>query len=183
MTILVSGKHMEVGETLTQHCVKAVEDLITRYMGSALEASVTYAKDHHLFKVDVQVHISHHFVVNCHGEDEDPYKAIAHALEKLEAKIRKYKNRLKSKKRGIEKPDFVQASKFLIAPQEEDNEGDTPLTIAELDTPIEALSVSEAVMRLEIGNYPVVVFKNAAQNRINVVYKRPDGHIGWIDPR
>lgn len=181
MTIAVSGKHIEVGESLTTHSQKSVSDLITRYMGTVLEASVTFAKDHHLFVADVQVHISHHFVVNCHGEDEDPYKALAHALEKLEARIRKYKNRLKTKKRG-EKDAFSQASKYVIAPQEEDAEGDVPLTIAELDTPIECLSVSEAVMRLEISNYPVVVFKNASNDRVNVVYKRPDSHIGWIDP-
>ena len=183
MTISVAGKHMEVGESLTKFSHEAVENLVTRYMGNILEASVTFSKDHHDFLADVQVHISHHFVVTCHGKDHDAYKALMLALEKLEKRIKKYKDRLKNKKRTHEKPDFMEASKYLIASSEEDAGIDTPVTIAELNTHIETLSVSEAVMRLEVTDYPVIVFKNSAQNRVNIVYNRPDGNIGWIDPK
>lgn len=183
MTILISGKHMDVGDSLTTSAQDSVKDLITRYMGSVLEASVTFSKDHHDFIADVQVHISHHFVVNCHGKASDAYRALAIALEKLETRIRKYKERLRGKKRSMEKPNTVQAAKYMISQEAEDTGEDLPITIAELDTPIETLTVSEAVMRLEITNYPVLVFKNDAQDRINIVYKRPDGNIGWIDPK
>jgi ribosomal subunit interface protein len=184
MSVLISGKHMEVGESLTAFTEKAVRELIVRYMGHVLQTNVTFGKDHHRFAVDIQVHISHHFVVNCHGEDEDPYKAVTSALEKLETRIKKYRDRLKSKNRSAEKNVFENASKYLIETSHEDNhDTDVPLTIAEIDTPVERLTVSEAVMRLEITNYPVLVFKNASNDRTNIVYKRPDNHIGWIDPK
>jgi ribosomal subunit interface protein len=183
MTISVTGKHMEVGESLAAFTHESIKNIVERYMGNILEATATYSKDHHEFHVDVQVHISHHFVVHCHGKDEDAYKALTHALEKLGNRIKKYKDRLKNHKRLDEKADFTEGSKYLIASSEEDAGKDVPVTIAELNTPIETLTVGEAVMRLEVTNYPVLVFKNTAQNRINVVYNRPDGNIGWIDPK
>lgn len=183
MGVLVSGKHMDVGESLTEFAKKNVSDMVQKYVGNALQTSVTFSKDHHLFLTDLQVHISHHFVVNCHGEDPDAYRSLSLALEKLETRIKKYKNRLKSKNRSLEKNDFEIASKYLIESSDNDVEEDMPLTIAEIDTPVEKLTVSEAVMRLEIINYPVLVFKNASNERINIVYKRPDHNIGWIDPK
>ncbi|CAO5682692.1 MAG: Ribosome hibernation promotion factor [Holosporales bacterium] len=184
MTVMISGKHIEVGESLSAFTQKSVKDLIVKYMGHVLQTNVTFSKSHHLFLCDLQVQISHHFVVNCHGEDEDPYKALTFSLEKLETRIKKYKDRLKAKNRSLEKNDFEMGLKYLIeTSNEQDTAGDVPLTIAEVDTPIERLSVSEAVMRLEITNYPVLVFKNASNDRTNVVYKRPDNNIGWIDPK
>ncbi|MBP9752382.1 MAG: ribosome-associated translation inhibitor RaiA [Proteobacteria bacterium] len=183
MTVMISGKHMEVGESLSAFTKKSVNDLILKYMGHVLQSNVTFSKSHHLFLVDLQVHISHHFVVNCHGEDDDAYRAVTLALEKLETRIRKYKDRLKSKNRSVEKNEFEIGLKYLIDSSKEDTVEDTPLTIAEVDTPIERLSVSEAVMRLEITHYPVLVFKNASNDRTNIVYRRPDNNIGWIDPQ
>lgn len=183
MTISVAGKHMEVGESLTKFSHESIENMISKYIGDVLDANVTYSKDHHEFIADVQVRISHHFVVNCHGKDPDAYKALTLALEKLQSRIRKYKDRLKSKKKLLDKAEFIEGSKYLIASSQEDEGTDVPVTIAELNTPIETLTVGEAVMRLEVTDYPVIVFKNVAQNRINIVYNRPDGHIGWIDPK
>lgn len=183
MTISVAGKHMEVGESLSTFTHESIKNIVERYVGNILEANATYSKNHHEFHVDVQVHISHHFVVHCHGKDEDAYKALTHALEKLGHRIKKYKDRLKNHKRNAEKADFIEGSKYLIASSQEDGGKDVPVTIAELNTPIETLTVSEAVMRLEVTNYPVLVFKNIAQNRVNIVYSRPDGNIGWIDPK
>jgi ribosomal subunit interface protein len=181
MTIRVSGKHIEIGESLSNHAQEAINELVQKYMGHVLESHVVFSKDHHNFLADVQVHISHHFVVNCHGKDCDPYKALSEALSKLEIRIKKYKNRLQARKRGAEKVDFIEVSKYIIEDSHDDHEKETPVTIAELNTPIETLTVSEAVMRLEVTDYPMLVFKSAAHKRFNVVYKRPDGNIGWMD--
>jgi len=181
MTIRVSGKHMEVGESLSDYAQESINEIVKKYMGHVLESHAVFSKDHHNFLADIQVHISHHFVVNCHGKDSDPYKALSQALQKLETRIKKYKNRLQSRNRGAEKADFIEISKYIIEDSQDDHEQETPVTIAELNTPIETLTVSEAVMRLEITEYPMVVFKSAAHNRFNVVYKRPDGNIGWMD--
>lgn len=181
MTIRISGKHMEVGESLTEHSKTAINDIIAKYMGNVLESHVVFSKDHHNFLAEVQVHISHNFIVNSHGKDADPYQALSQALSKLEIRIRKYKNRLQTKKRAVEKLDFIQVSKYIVGDHEDNSEHDTPVTIAELNTSIETLTVSDAIMRLEVTDYPVVIFKNIAHNRFNVVYKRPDGNISWVD--
>lgn len=182
MTIRVSGKHMEVGASLSEHAQESINDIVKKYMGHVLESHAVFSKDHHNFLADIQVHISHHFVVNCHGKDADPYKALSEALHKLETRIKKYKNRLQSRKRGAEKADFIEISKYIIEDtHDDDDEKETPVTIAELNTPIETLTVSEAVMRLEVTEYPMIVFKSAAHSRFNIVYKRPDGNIGWMD--
>lgn len=181
MTIKISGKQMDVGQSLSEHAQKAVEDMVNRYIGHALETNIVFSKDHHMFQTDLQVHISHHFVVNCQGRDADPYKAIAQSLEKLENRIKKYKDRLRSKKR--DKTSFTEASRYVIDDQHVDTGKDTPITIAELGVSIESLTVSEAVMRLEVTDYPVIIFKNAAHDRLNVVYRRPDGNIGWVDAK
>eukprot|EP01037_Dinobryon_pediforme_P014762 gene14762-14891_t len=114
--------------------------------------------------------------------DEDAYRSASVAVEKLEARIKKYKNRLQDKKRhrdGEHEPMFAQQ---YILNAEEDSGEDTPLIIAEMPSEISRLSVGEAVMRMDLADVPLMMFRNASNGELNVVYKRHDGHVGWIDP-
>ena len=183
MPIAITGKNIELGDSLREFVTQQLHSVVEQYMGDILEAQVVFSKDHHVFKCDVSVHISRHFVVHCHGQDEDAYRSFTHAIHKLESRIKRYKTRLHNRKRhrdeGIES---LPAQQYVVNALEEDTGEDAPLIIAEMGSEIHALSVGEAVMRMDLSESPVMLFKNAANGQFNVVYKRVDGHIGWIDP-
>lgn len=181
MKISTSGKHIEVGESLKAHVETALKTLATRQLGDVLEAHVMIAKDKHQFTTDISVHVSRHFTVRAHAQDGDPYRSCDLALEKMEARIHRYKNRLRDQKRTREE-DVLPAQQYVISSQEEDKGEDTPLIIAEMSHDIPTLSVGEAVMRMDLSESAVMMFKNRASGSFNVVYRRHDGHIGWIDP-
>lgn len=185
MSITITGKHMDVGDSLKNHIATEIETVVTRYMDEAHEAAVTIAKDaHHQFKIDIQIHVGRSFLVHCMAHDEDPYKAVSMAVEKLASQIRRYKTRLRDKKRHSADHEYRAelVQKFIIKPQEEDTSDDNPLIIAESTSEIHTLSVGDAVMRMDLSSLPVVFFRNAANGELNVVFRRNDGHVGWIDP-
>jgi len=182
MKILTSGKHIEVGENLRTHIETTLKALVNRQLGDVLEANVVIAKDNYQFSTDISVHVSRHFTVRAHAQDTDPYRSCDLALEKMEARIHRYKNRLRDKKRLNREETTLPAQQYVINAQEEDKGEDTPLIIAEMSHEIPTLSVGEAVMRMDLSEAPVMMFKNTHSGHFNVVYRRPDGHIGWIDP-
>jgi ribosomal subunit interface protein len=181
MTIKVAGKHIEVGESLTNYLSESLKTVIDRHAGTIIEVNATIGKDHHNFVTDIQVSISHNLTVNCHGTDVDAYKSVSQAVDRLDAKIKKYKSRLRDTKRNHEKNHV--ASGYVIEKSLDDCGQDIPVTIAETAYDVERLTVGNAVMKLELSDYPVMVFKNAGNDRVNIVYRRPDGNFGWIDPK
>lgn len=184
MSILVTGKHIEVGESLRDFVTQELTNVVQHYMGDIIEAQVIFSKEHHIFNTDITVHISSHFTVHCHGQDEDVYKSVTNALNKLQSRIKPYKNRLKDHKRRSHDIviDVHPAQQYVVNGKDEDSGEEAPLIIAEMNSSILALSVGEAVMRMDLSDSPVMLFKNAANGQFNVVYKRNDGNIGWIDP-
>lgn len=181
MKISTSGKHIEIGESLKAHIDTALKTLVKRHLGDVLEAQVVIAKDKHEFATDISVHVSRHFTVRAHAQDGDPYRSYDLALEKMEAQIHRYKTRLRDQKRAREE-DVLPAQQYVISTQEEDKGEDTPLIVAEMSHDIPTLSVGEAVMRMDLSDSVVMMFKNKSSGDLNVVYRRHDGHIGWIDP-
>lgn len=181
MKISTSGKHIEVGASLKRHIESALQNIVTRQLGDVLEAQVVVAKDNYQFSTDISIHVSRHFTVRTHAQDTDPYRSCDLALEKMEARIHRYKARLRDQKRNRE-VDVLPAQQYVISTEEEDKGEDTPLIIAEMSHDIQTLSVGEAVMRLDLSESPVMMFKNSKSGNFNVVYRRNDGHIGWIDP-
>lgn len=174
---------MDLGESLTVFIEEELSKALNKYVGDFLEANGSMTKDHHLFKLDISVHISRNFVVHCHGEDADPYKATTSALEKLESRIRRYKNKLRDLKRHRDEKDFTPAQYYILKPHEEDDANtEAPMVIAENPSEITRLTVGEAVLKMDVMDAPVLMFRNAANDQLNVVYRRKDGHIGWIDP-
>jgi len=185
MSMTITGKQMDIGDGLKEFINTEIEAVITRYMGEAHDATITMTKDaHHQFKTDITLHVGRSFVVHCTGSDSDPHKSVSSAVAKLESQVRRYKTRLRDKKRHAadheHRAELVQ--KFVIKPQEEDTHDDNPLIIAESTSEIHTLSVGDAVMRMDLSSMPVVIFRNAANGEMNVVFRRTDGHVGWIDP-
>ena len=180
MTINISGKHIDIGESLSNHIHKGVEGIATKHFGEFTDAAVSVTKESHNFFTEIALHINKNFIVRASGEDSDAYRSFDLACEKLEKRISKYKSRLRDRKRQVD--DEIPALQYIVNATEEDKGEDTPLIIAEMASAVPTLSVGEAVMRMDLSEYPVLMFKNVKHGNLNVVYKRPDGHIGWIDP-
>ncbi|WP_375202462.1 ribosome hibernation-promoting factor, HPF/YfiA family [Hyphococcus sp.] len=189
MDIQVSGKNMDLGDALQNHVSDKLEDSVHKYFDRGAEATVTFSKERHLIDCDLMAHLASGVFLAAHGEGGDAYSAFEESLEKLEKRIRRYKRRLKKHHTNGKEPlPAENASYYLLQPLGEEEEGDqeeadpNPVVVAESQTTLREMTVGAAVMQLDLAEQPAVVFKNAAHGRINVVYRRRDGHIGWVDP-
>ncbi len=182
MSIHIAGHQMDVGTSLNTFIETELKALLEKYIGTIYESNVHLSKDHHEFVTDLAVHVSKNLVVHSKGHAVDAYKSFSDALTKLETRIKKYRSRLRDRARHSEVA-ASSASYFVVNHEAEDSGADTPVVIAEMTHDIHHLTVSEAVMKLDLADSPVVMFKNAANNELNVVYRRKDGNVGWIDPR
>ncbi len=189
MEIQVSGKNMDLGDALQTHVSDKLGDGVRKYFGRGAEATVTFSRERHQIECDVTAHLASGVFLAAHGEGGDAYGAFEESLEKLEKRLRRYKRRLKNHHaNGSDPLPAENASYYLLQPLPEEKEGDTgeddlnPVVVAESQTTLREMTVGAAVMQLDLAEQPAVVFKNAAHGRINVVYRRRDGHIGWIDP-
>lgn len=187
MKIIVSGKNIDTGESLKQHIETTIKNMVEKYFGDILEVHVNLSKDGFRFISEISFHVSRHFIVRAHGEESDPYRSFDLTLHKIEKRIQRYKSRLRGRKRHgapeLNGSEEMLGSRYVINHLAEDNtQEDVPLIIAEMNSEIPTTSVSEAVMRMDLTEDTVMMFRNAASGQFNVVYRRPDGHIGWIDP-
>lgn len=190
MKISVTGRHMSVGDSLRDHASAKLQETASKYFKQAVEGHVVFDKHNHGFQTDIQVHVGHNIMVQGHGEADDAYVAFDMALSRINGRLRRYKTKLKDSKAAPSHADMaemIEANNYVLAgtthESAQDEAPEQPLVIAEMTTKIETLSVSEAVMRMDLTGYPVVVFRNkTANNNLNVVYRRPDGNIGWIEP-
>ncbi|WP_372707063.1 ribosome hibernation-promoting factor, HPF/YfiA family, partial [Brevundimonas sp.] len=203
MQIQVSGKHVDVGEALGSRISQELEDGIGKYFErGAQDAEVVVSKDGYGFKVDCWVRLATGQAIVTTGQGVDAHGAFSDSLEKLEKRVRRYKRRLKNHHagpRGLspEKSENaareVARSMVLRDPNTVEDEafGDSSepqgpppvgMVIAETEHEIRTLTVGRAVMELDMTGYPVILFRNAAHGGLAVVYRRPDGNVGWIDP-
>ena len=189
MQIQITGKHIDLGEALRSRIETGLEAAVTKYFDRPTGGNVTVSKSGYKTNVDCSVHLPSGIVLNAHGEAEEPYAALEEALEKMEKRVRRYKRRLKDHHRADRAPmPSEPVPAFVLQSHDEaDNavpngEDLQPLVIAEMDEQMRTMSVAEAVMQLELGEEPVVFFRHATLERLNLVYRRADGHIGWVDP-
>ena len=185
MNITVNSKHMDVGDSLRAHAESNLADSVSKYFDRALDATITFSKaKHDFFNVEVTVHAGRGLTVHGHAEAADAYPAFDQALERISKQLRRYKRKLVNHHQKGEGEELLSAQYSILAPHEGEEiaEEDNPAIIAEMPHDIATLSVSEAVMRLDLGNLPVVVFKNGSHGGINIVYRRNDGNVGWVDP-
>lgn len=191
MHVIVKGKQMDVGDALREHIEDSLEAGVTKYFDNAIDAQVTLSRNNHNFHTECSVHIGSGIDVSASADHTDAYNSFDTAAERIEKQLRRYKRRLKShhgKERYNAKQSFA-AQTYVLAPEPEEEEPETttsedwqPIIVAESKADIPSCSVGEAVMRMDLANLPAMMFHNTQTNGLNVVYRRADGNIGWIDP-
>jgi ribosomal subunit interface protein len=194
MRVQVAGRQMDVGEALRTRIETELESSISKYFDRATDAVVTVGKNGGGvgFAVDCLVHLPSGISLQAGGHGGDAHSAFGDAIEKLEKRVRRYKRRLRNHHADAKSPlPAEDAASYVLAPLNEESDADTdrsapaedpPLVIAETTVSVRTMTVSMAVMQLDLSDSPALMFRNAANGGLNVVYRRPDGNIGWIDP-
>lgn len=183
MDISIQGKHVDVGDALRAHASDNLDSTVAKYFNRAVNASITFSKDGPAFRADISVHAGRGLSMQGSATNNDAYSAFDQSLERIAKQLRRYKRRLNDHHRNVADEPLV-AQQYVIAPEQEEEvpEESQPVIIAEMPHEISTLTVSQAVMHMDLSNLPVTLFRNRAHGGINVVYRRPDGNIGWIDP-
>ena len=182
MKVSVKGKHIDIGDSLRTHVNTKIEELVSKYLDELQDANVTFSKDAHLFCSDVTVRSVKGIPLQSVASSSEPYSAFDAAMSKLEKRIKKHKSKLRNTHSS--KADELMASSFVLYGDEKEDEeiADNPTIVAEMTTPIRKLTVSEAVMQLDLEDLPALMFQNKSNDSLNMIYRRADGNIGWVDP-
>jgi ribosome hibernation promoting factor len=193
MQLTVTGKQTEIGEALRRHIESSLGSILGKYFKTAIEAHVVVSKEAHLTRAEISIHIGRGIVVNARAAAVEAYAAFDAAADRLAKQLRRYKRRLRdhhAKARelaaaGERATDYVLAPIGEEEPEGEEAEADgaaAPAVIAEMSTDLPRLTVGEAAMRMDLAEAPVLLFRNRSHGELNLVYRRADGNIGWIDP-
>ncbi len=190
MQISVSGKHVDLGESFQQHVEARLDEGMKKYIDRVNKVDVIATKEAHLFCINIHANTgtSGHVVVKSHAEDVDIYAAFDKAADKVEKQLRRYKRRLHNHHRErdleAEEINFAKVTHRTLEAEKHDEleEEGGPAVIAEDLGHIEHLTVSEAVMRMDLEDAPAFVFIDRKTQRLNVIYRRADGNIAWVDP-
>jgi ribosomal subunit interface protein len=188
MRYQISGKQIDIGEALQTHVKTEMDEILSKYAGRPTEAYVVFSKSAHEYVCESVVHLSTGLNAQATGKATEIYAAFDASSEKMDKQLRRYKRRLKDHHRDRVHPvELSDAGSYILESREETEEtghdDSSPIIVAETESKIPALSVGEAVMQMEIASAPVLVFRNEKNNQINVVYRREDGNIGWVDPK
>ena len=204
MQLSVKGKQLDVGDALRNHVQASLSGILGKYFGDAIDASVTLSRESHLYRAVVTAHVGRGIRLEAQAEASEPYPAFDQAAERLSKRLRRYKRRLRDhhKDDGAERK-VLMAQQYILSgesagePEDETTEGNSgpnensqgngadeaqPMVVAEMTTEIPNLTVSEAVMRMDLAELPALMFHNQSHGGLNMVYRRSDGNIGWIDP-
>ena len=186
MQVKITGKHLDIGDALRQHIEERLQALRERYFEGSVHAAMMLEKQRGRFLADCTLHLATGLLLQSHAENADATAVADAALSHLEKQLKKYKQRLKDHHRAPrEVAEPRQANAYVIQPEDHSEEEPTGFNapiIAETSATIPALSVGEAVMQLDISTLPFVLFHNSKEGRLNLVYRRHDGNIGWLDP-
>ena len=187
MRYQISGKQIDIGESLQSHVKSELAEVVQKYAERPTDASIVFSRSAHEYVCEATVHLSTGLTAQAKAHATEIYAAFDACNAKMEKQLRRYKRRLKDHHRDRAEPvELFGASSYILASKEqaEDAEPETlqPMIVAEMETQIPSLSVGEAVMQMELAGAPVLVFKNEGKDGLNVVYRRDDGNIGWIDP-
>ncbi|MDB5450861.1 MAG: ribosomal subunit interface protein [Phenylobacterium sp.] len=191
MQVQITGKHVELGEALRTRIADELSTSIGKYFDRGGGADVVVLREGHSFKVDCAVTLASGQQLTTHGLGGDAHVAFDAAIAKMDRRIRRYKRRLKDHHVQAQAKQAETAAYFVLqsADLSEDEEDDEsvelfpePMVIAETEKPIRTMTVSMAVMELDLTESQTIVFRNAAHGGLAVVYRRPDGNIGWVDP-
>lgn len=188
MQIQITGKKIDIGESLRVHAEGKLKELVEKYSLDPLESSLVITKSGHTVRSEFDIHLGREVYLRAHADADDAHFSVDNAIQVLEKRIRKHKSRLldHQKKRDVDFQKGPALQYVLNSSEDEDNSrnaGDKfPLIIAETKMDIPHLTVGEAVMHMDLADQQAVIFHNEAHGRLNVVYRRADGNIGWVDP-
>ena len=188
MRYQITGKHIDIGEALQTHVRDELSVVVGKYAERPTDANVIFSKNAHEYVCEATVHLSTGLTAQAKAHATEIYSAFDSCNEKMEKQLRRYKRRLKDHHKTRAEPVEVSgASSYILAADQaaEESEPDSlqPIIVAEMETKIPSLSVGEAVMQMELAGAPVLVFRNEGKKGVNVVYRREDGNIGWIEPQ
>jgi len=197
MDIHVSGHKMSVGDALTEHAQGRLATISDKFFDRAIDAKSTFSKSGHLFHVDISMHPNIGVNLQARADADDPYAAFDAAADRVEKQLRRYKRRLKNHHNVASREVAVKMGReTVLLPEADEDEkdgaargahpaedSDQPLIIAEAETRIPTVSVSEAVMLMDFAHTDALMFTNSMTGGHEVVYRRADGNIGWISPK
>lgn len=188
MRYQISGKQIDIGEALQTHVKSELGEVVEKYAQRPTDAIVIFSKSAHEFVCESVVHLSTGLSASAKGHATEIYAAFESCREKMDKQLRRYKRRIRNHHHNRPAPvEFGGGASYIIAPSEEpeddDSAGIEPIIIAEMEAKIPHITVGEAVMQLELSGQNFLVFRNEGHAGVNVVYRREDGNIGWIDPR
>lgn len=187
MRYQITGMHIDIGEALQTHVKDELGAVLQKYHQRPTDANITFSKSGHEFVCETTVHLSTGLTAAAKAHATEIYAAFDECGEKLDKQLRRYKRRLKDHHKDRTEPvEISEGASYILAsgPESEDQEPESlqPIIVAEMETKIPSLTVGEAVMQMELAGAPVLVFRNEKKDGVNVVYRREDGNIGWIDP-
>ncbi|WP_445680222.1 ribosome hibernation-promoting factor, HPF/YfiA family [Radicibacter daui] len=189
MQLTIRGKQIDVGDALRTHVSGALTEVANKYFNDPIEANVVFSREGHMFKCDVVIHVGKRILLQANAEANEPYPSFDGAAEKIGKRLRRYKRRLRDHHlNGADGVSPTTAQYNVIESRDDldDEAGEhadgAPVIIADMTTQVETLAVSDAVMRLDLGNLSALMFRNPAHGGLNMIYRRPDGNIGWVDP-
>lgn len=195
MQVIVQGQQLDVGDALRGYAEEKLTDTCSRYFNHAVQGNIYFAREASGFRSDITVSVGNGIMLRATATAQaDPYPAFDQANNRILKQLKRYKNRLRDHhaanppaKEGIL---GAVANEYTLQHSEEEADhiahgegGNAPVILAEMPTHVMTLSVSDAVMHMDLGDLPALMFQNAANKRINMVYRRTDGQIGWVDPQ
>jgi len=199
MQISVAGKQIDLSDALRTRVTDHLDLIAHKYFGDALEANVTFGRARSFFTCDINMHAGRGLILRAEGEAADAHGAFDDAAEHIAKRLRRYRRRVNEHARDLAHRRGPEIGRQYILSQEEggpvadratgfggNRVSERPAAyatvVAESETEIPTLNVGEAVMQLDLADRTVLMFRNSSSGEINVVYRRPDGHIGWLDP-
>lgn len=184
MTLRIAGKHMDIGEAFRIRIEQRIGSAIDKYFDGGFAGHVTVRKSGSRYDADCLLHLDSGTVLQAGGQAQDPNAAFDAAAERIEKRLRRYKRRLKTHPTGSDSGlDIAHRIMEPLADDEEDVADDfAPTIVAESKVSLRTMSVASAVIELDLTDRPVFVFRNPGSSAVNIVYRRADGNIGWIDP-
>ncbi|TDQ82130.1 SSU ribosomal protein S30P /sigma 54 modulation protein [Dongia mobilis] len=190
MNLTVKGKNIDIGDALKTRAQESLDHIFGKYFSNPIEASVTMSRETYFFQAQIAVHVGRGILLQAEGQADTANAAYDAAAETLAKRLRRYKRRLRDHHRAA--TESMRAQAYILAAEPEEAEepeaapanGEAPpVVVAEMQTDIPTLTVSEAVMRLDLANSQAMMFLNRAHGGLNMVYRRNDGNIGWVDPQ
>ena len=185
MQLSIKGKQIDIGEALRQHVESHLTDTVGKYFNGSLDAHVTFSREGANFRADIVVHAARGILLQSNASASEAHPAFDMAADRMSSRLRRHKKKILDHHHHDNHRQEEIANAFVLngaEPDKEEEANDNPIVVAEMTTHIEALTVGEAVMRLDLGDLPALMFRNRAHNGFNMIYRRADGNIGWVEP-